>query len=68
MHIEDVKAIATETTLESAARTMSNGRTLAMNSHSRLGFTLDEVQTQLIKRDQQISNAAEARSSAGGNS
>ena len=41
-HIVEVNAIATETTLESAARTMSDGTVLAMNSHGRLGFTLDE--------------------------
>lgn len=41
-HIEEVKGFATETTLESAARTMSDGTALPMNSHGRLGFTLDE--------------------------
>ena len=38
--IVDVAEVATETATERISKTMSNGKKLVMNTHSRLGFTL----------------------------
>ena len=40
----DVSDIAPQTAFETVERQLSGGRTLAMNTHFRLGFTLDEYQ------------------------
>ncbi len=40
--IVDVAEVATETATERVSKTMSNGNKLVMNTHGRLGFTLDE--------------------------
>ncbi len=40
--IVDVAEVATETATERISKTMGNGKKLVMNTHSRLGFTLDE--------------------------
>lgn len=40
--IVEVADIATETALETVGRPLAGGRSLPMNTHGRLGFTLDE--------------------------